>query len=160
MMQKGKKNSIGKVMLTSVTMLTSILTLHAQKDKDKQPAVNVYSTFTPTLGNTQMPNFGNKNASLPSLPKADFDYQVVDQNLFFPQSPGSLHPITLSIPEGTDWKRNNFFKLGYGNYKTPYAEGNFAMGDGENSSFTLRGLHTSSQGKLPQQKFYKTEASL
>ena len=131
-----------------------------KRTTDKPSTVNVYSTFTPTLGNTQMLNFGNKNASLPTLPKANVDYQVVDQNLFFPQSSGSLHPVTLNTSDGNSWKKTNFIKLGYGNYKTSYGEGSFSMGDGENSSFSLRAMHTSSVGNLPQQKFAKTNADL
>lgn len=152
------KSIFSLIWLLAFTEIAS--TAQAQDTLGRQRTITFYSTFTPTLEGVKMLNFGDNTSSLPTLPRPNVDYQVVDQNLFFPQSSGSLHPVILNTRQGSTWKKDNFIKLGYGNYKSPYGEGSFSMGDGQNSSFTLKASHTSAVGDLPQQKFASTDASL
>ena len=126
-------------------------------DNIKDRTVTVTSTFTPSLRDAAKVNFNA--TTLPSnIVAPQLNYNIPAQNLFFSYETPSLHPLALNIDTLVHWHNDNFVKLGFGNYSTPYAEAGVSFGDGETNAVAIHVKRTSSKGSLPFQQFAKTGA--
>lgn len=116
--------------------------------------VTITSTFKPSLGNAAKIYF---TAATPVIDtyKIPLIYNIPSQNLFFSYQPVAINPIAMAIDTSIHWENNQYIKLGWGNYSTPYAEAGLTFGNGKKSIINLTGQITSSKGQLPFQQFTK-----
>lgn len=129
------------------------------KDTSKPDVVILYAAFKPTLRNAAKLNF---TAATPVIDttKIPLTYVVPAQNLFFSYQPVAIKPLALFVDSSFTWQNNQYIKVGYGNFASPYIEAGAAFGDGKKSITTLHAKHTSSKGNLPFQQFSKTGLEL
>lgn len=128
-------------------------------DTTKPDVVVLFSSFKPSLRNAAKINF---TAATPLLDTATIEltYQVPAQNLFFTYQPVTIKPLSLYIDSAVQWYNNSYLKLGYGNFKTPFAEASISFGKAQKSITSILAKHISSTGKLPFQEFAKTDISI
>ena len=95
------------------------------QDTLRKREVNITSTFKPSLKEAAKINI---NAAPPvadtTLPR--LQYNIPNQNLSFLFQPGVLKPLALDVDSGGRWPTDNYVKLGYGNFKTPFAQAGFS----------------------------------
>ena len=129
------------------------------QDTIRKREVNITSTFKPSLKEAAKINI---NAAPPvadtSRPK--LQYNIPNQNLSFLFQPGVLKPLALDVDSGGRWPNDNYVKLGYGNFKTPFAQAGFSLGDGINKGVNLYAKHFSSKGKIELQEMSHTNIDL
>jgi hypothetical protein len=139
-------------------LLMTALFADAQ-DTLRRREVNITSTFKPSLKEAAKINI---NAAPPtadtSLPR--LQYNIPNQNLSFMFQPGTLKPLALDADTGGRWPNDNYVKLGYGNFKTPFAQAGFSFGDGRNMGVNIYAKHFSSDGKLLLQEMSHTNVDL
>lgn len=123
-------------------------------DGNSPKVVTVTSAFKPSLRNAAKMNFSAATPLLDTT-KIPITYNIPSQNLFFTYQPVAIKPVALGIDSGFKWVNNQYIKLGYGNYSTPYAEAGFAFGDGKKTIFDVTGKYVSSKGNLTYQEFSK-----
>ncbi len=134
---------------------------NAQNAKDTTPAtqiIKVKSTFKPVLPVSQKEVFYATPPGIDSS-KPVLSYNIPSQNLFFSYQPVPLKPVAMNINNTTIWENNNYIKIGYGNYKTPYASAGFSFGDGKSTSLGVFADFIGSSGKLKYQDFSKINVS-
>lgn len=124
-------------------------------DTSNPKEVIITSAFKPSLKTAAKINFTAASLIADTL-KLSVNYKIPSQNLFFSYQPVAIKPIALGVDSAEKWQNDNFVKLGYGNYSSPFAELGFSFGDGETSSITLQANHVSSKGNLEFQQFSKT----
>jgi hypothetical protein len=124
-------------------------------DNLKEHSVTITSSFTPSLRDAAKINF-NATALQSDTSAPQLNYNIPSQNFFFSYETPGLHPLALNIDSSTHWHNDNFVKLGFGNYTTPYAEAGISLGDGIINAATIHAKYTSSVGSLPFQQFAKT----
>ena len=143
--------------IISGLLLTAAVT--EAQDTLRKREVNITSTFKPSLKEAAKINI---NAAPPvadtSLPK--LQYNIPNQNLSFVFQPGVLKPLALDVDSGGKWPNDNFVKLGYGNFKTPFAQAGFSLGDGKNMGVNIYAKHFSSKGKIELQEMSHTNIDL
>lgn len=127
-------------------------------DSTKKTVV-VTSAYKPSLKPAAKINFSAASLSADTT-KPSLLYNVPAQNLFFTYQPALLKPMALSIDTGFNWQNDNYVKLGFGNYKTPFAQAGFSFGDGKTSLINLHAGHISQKGSLPFQQYSHTNADL
>jgi hypothetical protein len=74
--------------------------------------------------------------------------------------PGSLKPLALQVDTGGHWDYANFVKLGYGNFNTPYLQGEFSTGNGKTAGINAEVKHVSSKGQIKYQDYANTNIDL
>jgi hypothetical protein len=126
------------------------------QDTTRKRTVQVTSQFKPVLKNAAKINL---NASPPTADttRPRLQYQIPNQNLQFVYQPGMLKPLALDIDTGGRWNNESYVKAGYGSFKTPYLQAGLSIGDGKTVGVNGYAKHTSSEGKLPFQKYSATE---
>src|SRR5688500_14708303 len=129
-------------------------TANAQ-DTIRRRTVEVTSQFKPVLKDAAKINL---NASPPTADttRPRLQYQIPNQNLQFVYQPGMLKPLALDIDTGGRWNNESYVKLGYGSFKTPFLQAGLSIGDGKTVGVNGYARHTSSEGKLPFQKYSST----
>ena len=139
-------------------LLLTVVVADAQ-DTIRKKEVNITSTFKPSLKEAAKINI---NAAPPvadtTLPK--LQYSIPNQNLSFLFQPGVLKPLALDVDSGGKWPTDNYVKLGYGNFKTPFAQAGFSFGDGKNKGVNIYAKHFSSKGKIELQEMAQTNINL
>ena len=125
------------------------------QDSIRKRTVEVTSQFKPVLKDAAKINL---NASPPSTDttRPRLQYQIPNQNLQFVYQPGMLKPLALDIDTGGRWKNESYVKLGYGSFKTPFLQAGLSIGDGKTVGLNGYASHTSSEGKVPFQKYSAT----
>jgi hypothetical protein len=121
--------------------------------------VRITSTFKPVLKEAAKINF---NAAPPTTDtsRPRLQYNIPNQNLNFAFQPGTLKPLALMIDTGGRWDNDNYIKVGFGNFATPYAKVGLSVGDGKTAGINVYGSHVSSKGKLKYQEFGQTKVDL
>ncbi len=125
------------------------------QDTIRRRTVEVTSQFKPVLKDAAKINL---NASPPTADttRPRLQYQVPNQNLQFVYQPGMLKPLALDIDTGGRWNNESYVKLGYGSFKTPFLQAGLSIGDGKTVGVNGYARHTSSEGKMPFQKYSST----
>lgn len=121
--------------------------------------VRITSTFKPVLKEAAKINLN------PTPPTADtsrprLQYNIPNQNLNFAFQPGSLKPLALQIDTGGRWNNENYIKVGFGNFSTPFAQAGLSVGDGRTSGLNVYAKHVSSKGKIKYQEYGQTKVNL
>jgi hypothetical protein len=124
------------------------------KDTSKPDVVVLYASFKPTLRNAAKLNFTAATPVIDST-RIPLTYKVPAQNLFFSYQPVPIKPLALYVDSGAKWQNNQYVKVGFGNYATPYLEAGAAFGDGINNITTVHAKFTSSKGNRDFQQFSK-----
>ncbi|RBL92102.1 TonB-dependent receptor [Chitinophaga flava] len=130
--------------------------LHQQKawaqEPLKQETIDIISTNQPKLRDAYKLNL---TASLPGVDTSRpiLKYQVPALNLNFMYQAAPIKPLALG-KDSLTMLQNNFIKLGYGNYKTPFVQAGFGSGRKDNYNYGLYVNYTGSQGKdIPDQNY-------
>ena len=125
------------------------------QDTARKRTVQVTSQFKPVLKDAAKINL---NASPPTADTARprLQYQIPNQNLQFVYQPGMLKPLALDIDTGGRWNNESYIKAGYGSFKTPFLQAGLSIGDGKTVGVNGYAKHTSSEGKIPFQKYSST----
>jgi hypothetical protein len=156
-------NPIMKKIIVIAILFASASQVQAQKTKQvfdtTKKTVVVTSAYKPQVKPAAKINFSAAtpvvDSSRPSL-----TYQVPAQNLFFSYQPATLKPLALSVDTAIDWRNDNFIKLGFGNYRTPFAQAGFSFGDGKNSAITLTTKYISQKGNIPFQQYSQAKTDI
>jgi hypothetical protein len=126
------------------------------QDSTKGKEVNVTSQFKPTLKDAAKINF---NATPPAADtsRPRLQYNIPNQNLALGFTPGSLKPLALEVDSGGKWENESYVKIGYGNFKTPFAQAGVSFGDGRNAGINIYAKHSSSKGDIPYQDYSSSQ---
>lgn len=116
--------------------------------------VIITSAFKPTLRNASKINF-TAATPLVDTSKVVFNYNVPSQNLFFSYEPVVIKPLALAIDSSIVWDLNQYVKVGFGNYVSPYLEGGASFGNGTKSVMSVHGKYVGAKGGLPNQEYSK-----
>lgn len=143
--------------LLLITLFIVTTNAWAQRTDTTKKTVVVTSAFKPTLKPAAKINFSAATPVIDST-RLNLSYNVPSQNLFFTYQPVSLKPLAVSIDTSVDWGNSNFIKLGFGNFRTPYAQAGFSFGNGDGSVINVHTKHISSKGKLPFQQYSRSTA--
>ena len=139
------------------------VSLNAQKRNQAGDTTNktvvITSAYKPSVRPASKINLSASTLAVDTT-RPKLQYNVPSQNLFFTYQPASLKPLALSIDTVVNWANQNFIKVGLGNYKTPYAEAGFTLGDGVNSLVNIHTKHISQKGKIPFQQYSHSNADL
>jgi hypothetical protein len=134
----------------------------AQTVKDTVPTtqtIKVKSSFKPVLRNANKQSF-YATPPVVDTTKPTLTYTVPSQNLFFTYQPVPLKPLALTINKDLAWENNNYIKVGYGNWKTPYVSAGFSFGDGKTTSLGVFADYIGSKGSLLYQQYSKLGVSV
>ncbi|HWB24328.1 MAG TPA: hypothetical protein VG738_02560 [Chitinophagaceae bacterium] len=123
-------------------------------DTTQPRTVTITAEFKPTLKTSSKINFSAATPS-PDTARPSLSYNVPAQNLFFAYQSQPLKPLAENIDTAIHWRNDNFIKLGYGNYTTPFVQTGLSFGDGVNSVVNVHGKYTSSNGQQLSQDFSK-----
>jgi hypothetical protein len=129
------------------------------QDSSKNKEVNISSTFKPTLKEAAKINF-NAAPQLTDTSRPKLQYNIPNQNLSLAFQPGSLKPLALQTDTGGRWRNESYFKIGYGNLKSPFAQAGISFGDGTNTGLTIYAKHNASKGKIPLQNYSNSAIDL
>lgn len=149
-----KQTTTTKPKITAETPVKKV-----NEDTTKPDVVVIYAAFKPTLRNAAKINFTAASPVLDSS-KIQLKYVVPAQNLFFSYQPVPLKPLALFVDSAFAWTNNQYIKLGYGGYSTPYLETGLSFGNGKTKLTSIYAMHTSSKGQLPFQQFGKTNLNI
>ncbi|HVI49118.1 MAG TPA: hypothetical protein VM802_29900 [Chitinophaga sp.] len=139
---------------TAAIGITGLLWLQpaTAQEKLKEETIDIISTNQPKLRDAYKLNL---TASLPGADSSRpvLKYEVPALNLNFMYQAAPLKPLALGR-DSLEVLQNNFIKLGYGNYKTPYVQAGFGSGRHENYNYGLFVNYTGSKGKdIPDQDY-------
>ena len=151
--KSSKKGSVAKPETTNFKKVQAEPVQIASEEAAPK-VVTVTSAFKPSLRNAAKINFMAATPVTDST-RIPLNYNIPSQNLFFTYQPVSIKPVALIPDSGFKWVNNQYVKLGYGNYATPFAEAGLSFGDGKKTIFDLTGNYISSKGNLPYQEFSK-----
>ena len=124
----------------------------AAQEALKQETIDIISTNQPKLRDAYKLNL---TASLPGIDTArpSMKYEIPALNLNFMYQAMPLKPLALG-KDSLSYLQNNFVKLGYGNYKTPYVQAGFGSGRQDMYNYGLYVNYTGSKGKeIPDQDY-------
>jgi hypothetical protein len=124
----------------------------AAQEPLKQETIDIISTNQPKLRDAYKLNL---TASLPGVDtsRPSLKYQVPALNLNFMYQAAPLKPLALG-KDSLNALQNNFIKLGYGNYKTPFLQAGFGSGRHDMYNYGLYVNYTGSKGKdIPDQDY-------
>ena len=117
----------------------------AAQEPLKQETIDIISTNQPKLRDAYKLNL---TASLPGIDTSRpvLKYQVPALNLNFMYQATPLKPLALG-KDSLSYLQNNFVKLGYGNYKTPFVQAGFGSGRKDLYNYGLYVNYTGSKGE-------------
>ncbi len=144
--------------LTIFSLLVFSFAATQAQDTLRKREVNITSTFKPSLKEAAKINI-NATPPTPDTTPPRLQYSIPNQNLVFSFQPGSLKPLALDVDTGGNWSNDNYVKIGYGNFNTPYVQGGFSMGN-DKSGVNAYARHYSSKGKLENQDVSHTNVDL
>lgn len=147
-----------KQLFIIITLLSTVVAVHAQrreKEDTTKKTVIVTSAFKPVLKPAAKINFTAATPTSDSI-KPELSYKVPAQNLFFTYQPVSLKPLALSIDSAEEWSNDSYVKLGYGNFKTPYAQAGLSFGSAKSTLVNVHAHHLSQQGSKAFQQYATT----
>ncbi len=124
----------------------------AAQEALKQETIDIISTNQPKLRDAYKLNL---TASLPGIDttRPSMKYEIPALNLNFMYQAMPLKPLALG-KDSLSYLQNNFVKLGYGNYKTPYVQAGFGSGRQDMYNYGLYVNYTGSKGKeIPDQDY-------
>lgn len=124
----------------------------AQRDTTRKPAVDIISSFKPTLRNASKINFSGSQLSADTT-RPTLRYNIPSQNLFYAYEPVSLKPLALNADTSLYLGNRRYIKAGIGSYSTPYFETGLSFGDGKKTLVTLFGNYISSKGDIKNQDY-------
>ncbi|MFP5040390.1 hypothetical protein [Parasediminibacterium sp. JCM 36343] len=147
------KSPNGKDEPVKVTLINDT-TANPVDTAPSQNEVVITSSFKPSLRNAAKINF---TAATPLLDTTllQLTYNIPSQNLFFSYEPVPLKPLALAPDSALAWNHDQYVKLGYGNYASPYLEAGASLGNGTQSMITAHGKYTAAKGSLPFQQYSK-----
>lgn len=147
------------VLLNSLTLLAGYAVMAQRDTTNKTKAVDITSSFKPTLKDAAKINF---NAVPPSADtsKPKLQYDIPNPNLLFAYQPGSLKPLALQIDSIGRFDNSNYIKAGFGSLRTPFIQAGFSFGDGNTAGLNIFAKHVSSNGKRQYQDFTSTQFRL
>lgn len=135
------------------TMLLCAVVNDAQaQDPNKKQTIEITSSYKPSLRNPVKIDL-TATPVAPDTTRPRMAYFIPPQNLFFAYQPALSRPLSLQADTGILLGNRNQLKVGFGNFSTPYVNGNFSFGDGKTSLFNLSGDYISSKGKIKYQDF-------
>jgi len=138
--------------LLSVAMCLLSMTLFAQRDTARKPAIDITSSYKPVLRNAVKINFsGSQLVTDTARPK--LSYNIPSQNLFYSYQPVSLKPLELAQDTNLYLGNRNFLKAGFGSYSTPFAAAGISIGDGKTSLINIYGNYIASKGEIENQDY-------
>jgi hypothetical protein len=143
--------------LLAVVLVTGIVA--SAQDSTKGRQVNVTSQFKPTLKEAAKINF-NATPPVADTTRPRLQYNIPNQNLNLAFQPGSLKPLALQVDSGGRWGNESYIKIGYGNFKTPFAQAGVSFGDGRNVGLNIYAKHSSSKGDIPFQDYSTSQVDL
>src|SRR5690349_11068894 len=114
-----KMKQTGKIGILSLLTLTTCFAAMAQRDTTKTKAVDITSSFKPSLKDAAKINL------IASPPSADtskprLQYDIPNPNLLFAYQPGALKPLALQIDSIGKFDNSNYIKAGFGSLRTPF----------------------------------------
>jgi hypothetical protein len=133
-------------------------TLYAQKDTLGR-GVDILSNFRPSIRPAAKVQFA-PGAVSPDTSRPVLSYQVPNQQIPLSYSITSLRPLAYSVDSVLAFTAHPYLKIGYGNLRTPYLKGSYTWGDGYAKGVQLTADHISSQGKLANQRYSSSNASI
>lgn len=128
---------------------TQPLTL--SQDTTLPNTVTITSSFKPSLRTASKINFSAKVPDVDTT-KFSLNYSIPAQNLLFSYQPVPIKPLALTSDSDLVWQNQQYIKLGFGNYTTPYFETGLSFGNPGNVAINIFGNYVSSKGNLPYQK--------
>lgn len=153
-----RNNKIVSVGILSLSTLCFTQTLLAQKDTVGQ-GVDILSSFRPSISPAAKVQF-SPGAVSPDTSRPELRYQVPNKQIPVGYTITSLRPLAYSVDSAREFSAHHYLKIGYGNLRTPYVKGSYTWGDGNTRGAQLTADHISSRGKLLNQRYSSTNASL
>lgn len=155
--------TINKKVFSIAILCAAVYQANAQKTKQvfdtTKKTVVVTSAYKPEVKPAVKINF---SAATPvaDTSRPTLVYSVPAQNLFFSYQPATLKPLALSVDSSVEWINDNYLKLGFGNYRAPFAQGGFSFGDGKRSAISLYTKYISQKGNSPFQQYSHANTDL
>lgn len=156
-MQKMKQAR--KFILLGILGGLSGLAAMAQDEPGKPKAVDITSSFKPTLKEVAKINF-NATPPVADTSKPRLQYDIPNPSLLLAYQPGSLKPLALQIDSAGKFDNSNYIKAGFGSLKTPFIQAGFSFGDGNTAGINIYAKHVASEGKREYQDFSSTQVKL
>lgn len=153
-----KNNKMLGVGILSLLFLCFSQTLLAQKDTVGR-GVDILSSFRPSIHPAAKVQF-SPGALSPDTSRPVLTYQVPNQQIPVGYTITSLRPLAYSVDSVLAFTAHPYIKIGYGNLRTPYLKGSYTWGNGYTKGAQFTADHISSQGKLVNQHYSSTNASL
>ncbi len=152
---KGKKATVAtknnaKVASTQQTTSNVVVIDTATLPKE----VVITSAFKPSLRNAAKINFTAATPLLDTVKVAQ-SYNIPSQSLFFSYQPIAIKPMAYSADTSIEWMNQQYIKLGFGNFSSPYVETGLAFGDGRKTMGLVHAKYQSAKGNLPFQEYNK-----
>jgi len=159
--QPDKKAVATDVVPNNTTAIVTAATISraALTDTSNPKEVLITSSFKPSLRNAAKINFSATTPFVDTT-KLILSYRVPSQNLFFSYQPVPIKPLALAADSAYAWQNNQYLKLGFGNFSTPYAQLGLSFGDGINRIISVNAQHVSSKGNINFQEFAKTDIAV
>lgn len=144
-----------KKLIATVIIFSMVAAVQGQRrqpsDSTKRTVV-VTSAYKPQVKPAAKINF-SAATPLADTGKPSLTYNVPAQNLFFTYQPALLKPLAMNIDTTVSWDNSNYVKLGFGNYRTPFAQAGISFGDGKGSAMNVLAKHISQKGNIPFQQY-------
>ena len=155
--QSAKKTIVSDIVPISNTAVVTAATISraALTDTSNPKEVLITSSFKPSLRNAAKINFSATTPFIDTT-KLILSYRIPSQNLFFSYQPVPIKPLALAADSAYAWQNNQFVKLGFGSFSTPFAQIALSFGDGKNQIISVNAQHVSSKGDINFQEFGKT----
>ena len=152
-----KKTELTNIVPNNNTAIVTAATISraALTDTSNPKEVLITSSFKPSLRNAAKINFSATTPFVDTT-KLILSYRIPSQNLFFSYQPVPIKPLALAADSAYAWQNNQYVKLGFGSFSTPYAELGLSFGDGLSHIVSVNAQHVSSKGNINFQEFGKT----
>lgn len=128
------------------------------KDTLKPSVVTITSSYKPTLRSAAKINF-TASPTVIDTNRFTLNYSIPAQNLFFSYQPVPIKPLALVNDSVLLWINNNYVKLGYGNFSTPYFDAAFSFGHPNKTLFNVQANYVQSKADIPFVEFTKANVN-
>jgi len=155
--QLTNKSDVSEILPSTNTAKVTAATISraALTDTSNPKEVLITSSFKPSLRNAAKINFSATTPFVDTT-KIILSYRIPSQNLFFSYQPVPIKPLALAADSAYTWQNNQFIKLGFGSFSTPYAQIGLSFGDGTSRIISVNAQHISSKGNINFQEFGKS----
>lgn len=144
-------NTILKIF--SIVVFSLSFTLCRAQDSIKK-SINITSTFKPVLKASVKLNFNGLYPVVDSS-RIRLTYAIPVQQIYPGLTPVTLKPMALIPDTLLHWPAANYFKVGYGNLKTPFLASAISLLTGK-SNIIFSANHVGSKGNLADQEYSQT----